>query len=95
MRRIARAKEVFSKRKELLNKRFNEKLKKRTIKTLIWSVLLYGCETWTLRKEDIRRLESCGMWSWRRVEGISWEHRITNENVLQMVGEERSFIKTI
>ena len=43
--RIARAKKVFNKRKELFNKRYNENLKKRIIKILIWSVLLYGCET--------------------------------------------------
>ena len=93
--RIECAKEIFNKRKELFNKRFNENLKKSMIKTLIWSVLLYGCETWALRKEDIRRLESCEMWFWRRMEGISWEHRSTNEHVLHMIGEERSFIKTI
>ena len=42
-------------------------LKKRIIKTVVWLVLLYGCETWSLRKEEIQRLEACEMWIWRRV----------------------------
>ncbi|XP_047474126.1 uncharacterized protein LOC125028694 [Penaeus chinensis] len=52
------AKDAFNSRRELLTKKFNLRLKKRMIKTLVWSVLLYGSESWTLKKEDIRRLES-------------------------------------
>jgi len=45
---------TFNKRKELLTKSLNVNLKVQMIKTLMWSVLLYGSETWTLRKEDIK-----------------------------------------
>ena len=42
---------------------------------LVWSVALYGSETWTIRKEDMRRLEAFEMWIWRRMEKVSWtEH---------------------
>ena len=57
--------------------------------------MLYGAETWTLRKEDIRRLEAVEMWMWRRMEKISWTEKITNEEVLKRVGEERQLIKMI
>src|SRR6218665_2489131 len=50
--RIAIGKEAFSKRRELLRGKVNRTLKIRMIKTLIWSVVLYGAETWTMRKED-------------------------------------------
>ena len=43
--RIAQAKEAFSKRKELLTKRFSNVVKKKIVKTLVWATLLYGCET--------------------------------------------------
>lgn len=46
-----------------------------------WSLLLYGAETWTLKQEDIIRLEACEMWFWRRMMKISWIERITNEEV--------------
>jgi len=69
--RIALAKETFSKRRELLTKPFCKEVKKKIVKTLVWSTLLYGSETWTLRKEDIRRLEAVEMWMWRRMERVS------------------------
>src|SRR5687768_2172739 len=87
--RIALAKEAFSRRKELLTKRFRNVVKKKIVKTLIWITLLYGCETCTLRKEEIRRLEALEMWLWRRMEKISWTDKISNEEVLKRVGKER------
>ena len=46
-------------------------------------------------KEDIKRLEAFKMWLWRRMEKISWTEHISNEEVLRMVGEERSMLATI
>ena len=94
-RRIAMGKDAFYKRGELLRGRLNKNLKKRLIKTLIWSVVLYGSETWTMRKEDIKRIEAFEMWIWRRMERISWTEHRTNEEILQMVEEKRSLIETI
>jgi len=55
-------KEAFSKRRELLRGKLDKNLKIRTIKTLIWSVVLYRSETWTTKKEDINGLghSKCG-----------------------------------
>ena len=55
----------------------------------------YGSETWTLRKEDIKRLEAFEMWTWRKMEKVSWTERKTNEEVLKTIGEERSLIRTV
>jgi len=65
------------------------------IKTLILSDVLFGSETWTMRKEDVKRLEACEMWIWRRMEKISWTEHITNEEVLAGIGDERAMIHTI
>jgi len=65
-------KDAFYKRKELLRGKLNKNLKKRIIKSMIWSVVLHGSETWTMRKEDIKRLEAFEMWIWRKMERISW-----------------------
>ena len=56
---------------------------------------MYGSETWSLKKADTRRLEAIEMWVWRRIENIKWTERITNETVLQRVGEKRELITTI
>src|SRR3984885_11701661 len=51
-RRIAKGKKAFAKRKELLRGGLNKTLKKRMVKTLIWSVTLYGAETWTMTRHQ-------------------------------------------
>jgi len=53
------------------------------IKVFVWSVVLYGSETWTLQKEDIRRHEAFEMWMWRRMMKVSWTEHKANEEVLQ------------
>src|ERR1043165_1859263 len=94
-RRIALGKEAFTKRGELMRGGLSKNLKKRLVKTLVWSVVLNGSETWTIRKEDIKRLEAWEMWIWRRMEKVSWTEHVTNEEVLQRVEEKRSLITTL
>jgi len=93
--RIALAKEAFNKRKELLTKRLNKPLKKRMIRTLVWPVAMYGCETWTLRKAEVDKLEAFEMWLWRKEEKLSWKDKVSNEEVLKRVGETRCLIKAV
>ena len=94
-KRIALAKEAFMNRKELMRGSLCKNVKKRLVKSLIWSVALYGAETWTLRKEDEKRLEAFEMWVWRRMEKVSWTEKKRNEEVLDMVGEERKMLAEI
>ena len=61
----------------------------------MWPVVLYGCETWTLRRAEIDKLEALEMWIWRRLERVCWQDRIKNEEVLSMVGQKRCLVKTI
>ena len=56
----------------------------------IWSIALYGAETWTLRAVDQKHLESFEMWCWRRMEKISWNEHVRNEEVLLRVKEQRN-----
>ena len=59
------------------------------IKTLVWSVLLYGSESWTLKEEDINKLDSTKIWFCRRMERVSWPARIINKEVLRRIGDKR------
>ena len=93
--RIGMAKEAFNKRKELLTKSMNKDIKKRMVKSLVWPVALYGCETWTMRKEEMDRLAAFEMWIWRRMEKISWTEKKSNEEILRLVGEERCMLEVI
>jgi len=59
------------------------------VKTFVWSVALYGSKTWTLQKEDIRRLEAFEIRIWRRMMKVPWTEHKTNEEILQRVETER------
>jgi hypothetical protein len=63
--RIAMAKAAFNK-KTLFTSKLDLELRKKLVKCYIWSIALYGVETWTLRKLDQKYLESFGMWCWRK-----------------------------
>jgi hypothetical protein len=54
----------------------NLELRKKLVKCYIWSIALYGAETWTLRTVDQKHLESFEMWCWRRMEKISWTEHV-------------------
>jgi len=65
------------------------------MKCLVWSVALYAAETWTLTQKDRRRLEAFEMWIWRSTEKISWLDKVTNEEVLRRVNEDRQILNSI
>jgi hypothetical protein len=65
-------------------------LRKKLAKCYIWSIALYGAETWTLGKVDQKYLESFEMWCWRRMEKINCTDRVRNGEVLHRVKEERN-----
>jgi len=56
--------------------------------------VLYATETWTLRKVDIQRLKLFEIWIWRRLMKISWTEHRSNQEVLDMVDENRSLMNT-
>jgi len=93
--RIAMGKAAFNKKKVLLTSKLNLELKKKLVKCYVWSIALYGAETWALREKDRKYLESFEMWCWRKMEKIDWREHITNEEVLEIVQENRSILKII
>jgi hypothetical protein len=64
-------------------------------RTLVWPVAIYGCESWTLRKEEERRIEAFEMKCLRLIMNISWTEMRTNDWVLEEAGVERSLLKTV
>ncbi|KAI5638904.1 reverse transcriptase (RNA-dependent DNA polymerase) domain-containing protein [Phthorimaea operculella] len=93
--RIAIAKNSFKNKKNLLTSKISKKVRKRLIKTYVWSIALYASETWTMTQRDRERLEAFEMWCWRRMEKISWTEKKTNDEVLHRVNEKRCLLRTI
>ncbi|VVC36881.1 Reverse transcriptase domain [Cinara cedri] len=85
--RIGQAKTTFIKKKKILvSKKISRAIKKNFLKTFVWSVTLYGCETWVINEKEKKFPEAFEMWCWKRMEKINWTERVTNEDVLTQVG---------
>ena len=52
------------------------------VRSLVWTVLSYGAESWTLKKADEKRIESAEMWIYRRLLWVSWTEHRTDESIL-------------
>jgi len=93
--RIAMAKAAFNKKRTLFTGTLDLELRKKLVKCYVWSIALYGAETWTLRAVDQKHLESFEMWCWRRMEKISWTGHVRSEVVLLRVKEQRNILHEI
>ena len=63
-------KEAFNRNRSILCEPLEKELRKRLVKCFVWSVVLYGAETWTLRRNEQKQLEAFEMWVWRRMERV-------------------------
>jgi len=89
------AKAAFNKKRTLFTSTLDLELMKKLVKCFVWSIALYGAETWTLRTMDQKHLESFKMWCWRRMERISWTNHVRNEEVLLRVKEQRNILHEV
>ena len=77
--RIGIGKANFGKIKGILtNISLSLEIRLRILKSYIWSVMLYGCETWNISKEMKKRLEAAEMWFIRRMMRVPWVEKGTN-----------------
>jgi len=90
--RIAMANAAFNKKRALFTSTLDLKLRKKLVKCYIWSIALYGVETWTIRAVDQKHLERFETRCWRRMEKISWTDHVRNEEVLLRVKEQRNIL---
>ena len=70
----------------------NNSLKVKIVRALIWPVVLYGSEGWTLRKTDIKRIQSAEMWCYRRLLRVSWTQKRSNESILTELQKQPELI---
>ena len=62
------------------------------MKTLVWPVIMYGWESWTLRKDEETRLEAFEVKGLRKILCVSWTAKKTNEWVLNKAGAKRELL---
>ena len=57
--------------------------KVRLVKAMIFPVVMCGCESWTVKKAEHRRIDAFGLWCWRRVLRVPWTARSSNQSILK------------
>jgi hypothetical protein len=86
------AKAAFNK-KNLFTGKLDLNLRKKLVKCHIWSMALYGAETWTIRAVDQKHLERFEMGCWSRMEKFGWTDHVRIEEVLLRVSEQRNILR--
>ena len=71
-----------------------KELRKRIVKCFAWSVALYGAKTWTLRRNEQKRLEAFEMWIWRRMESVKWTANIKKCSCATKSGRRKNNAET-
>ena len=64
--------------------------KVRLVKAMVFPVVMYGCENWTVKKADRRRIDAFELWCWRRLVRVPWTARRWNQSILKEISPECS-----
>ena len=64
--------------------------KVRLVKAMVFPVVMYGCESWTVKKAERRRIDAFKLWHWRRLLRVPWTARRSNQSILKEISPEYS-----
>ena len=59
--------------------------KVRLVKAMVFSVVMYGCESWTVKKAERRRIDAFELWCWKRLLRVPWTARSSNQSILKEI----------
>ena len=57
--------------------------KVRLVKAMVFPVVMYGCESWTVKKAEYQRIDAFELWCWRRLMRVPWTARRSNQSILK------------
>ena len=60
------------------------------VKAMVFPVVMYGCESWTIKKAEHQRIDAFELWCWRRLLGVPWTARRSNQSILKEISPEYS-----
>ena len=55
------------------------------VKAMVFSVVMYGCESWTIKKAERQRIDAFELWCWRRLLSVPWTARRSNQSILKEI----------
>ena len=62
-----------------------------TVKTMVFPVVMYGCESWTIKKAECQRIDAFEQWCWRRLLRVPWTAQRSNQSILKEISPRCSF----
>ena len=62
------------------------------IKAMVFPVVMYGCESWTVKKAEHQRIDAFELWCWRRLLRVPWTARRSNQSILKEISPEYSLV---
>ena len=60
------------------------------VKAMVFPLVMYGCESWTIKKSSCQRINAFELWCWRRLLRVSWTARRPNQSILKEINPEYS-----
>ena len=60
------------------------------VKAMVFPVVMYGCESWTVKKAECQRIDAFELWCWRRLLRLPWTVRILSQSILKEINSEYS-----
>ena len=60
------------------------------VKAMVFPIVMYGYESWTIKKAECQRIDSFELWSWRRLLRVPWTARRSNQSILKEISPEYS-----
>ena len=67
-------------------------IKVHLVKAMVFPVVMYGCESWTIKKAECRRIDAFELWCWRRLLRVPWIARRPNQSILKEISPECSLV---
>ena len=58
------------------------------VKVMVFPVVMYGCESWTIKKAECRRIDTFELWCWRRLLRVPWTTRRSNQSILEEISPD-------
>ena len=58
------------------------------VKAMVFPVVMYGCESWSIKKAECRRIDAFELWCWRRLLRVSWPEKRSNQSILKEISPE-------
>ena len=86
MQRVDSLEKSYDQRKQHIKKQrhyFADKV--HLVKAIVFPVVMYGCKSWTTKKAEHRRIDASELWCWRRLLGVPWSARRSNQAILKEI----------